>query len=237
MMYENAAVLLSMKPGSRIVDLGCGNGARTAKLAGAGYDVVGVDDSPGMIALARKNYPDLPFILADVLDFRPDRPADAVVSSAVLNRIPAEDQDTLLANIAACLRVEGEFVFETGGRGNHAQIHGTLADLFRERGLEYRTSYYFPSIGDYTPKLERAGMAVDFSAQFKRSAPQKSEHAIIDWILTSDREPFGDLPETEIRSIAAEAETRLRSRLFREGVWYLDDVRLQMKARRRADPD
>ena len=80
-------------------------------------------------------------------------------------------------------------------------------------------------------------MAVDFSAQFKRSAPQKSEHAIIDWILMSDREPFGDLPETEIRSIAAEAETRLRSRLFREGVWYLDDVRLQMKARRRADPD
>ncbi|MCI1305160.1 MAG: methyltransferase domain-containing protein [Lachnospiraceae bacterium] len=233
---EELLGLLTVKPGSRVIDLGCGNGALTGKLAEAGYDVTGVDASPEMLALARKNHPGIPFILADAASYRPDHPADAVFSNAMMHWVPKARQDTLLQNVAASLRTGGEFVFEMGGRGNNALIHGTLGDLFRERGLEYRMPFYFPSIGEYTPMLERAGMAADFSAQFRRPTPRKSEHAIVDWILMFDREPFGGLPEEEIRSIAAEAEKRLKDRLFQDGVWYLDYVRLRMKARRRPDP-
>lgn len=232
---EAVTELLTVKPGSRVIDLGCGNGTLTAKLAAMGYDVTGIDASSDMIALARKNYPELTFLQEDALTFRPGHPADAVFSNAMMHWVSAEHQDALLANIASALRPGGEFVFEMGGRGNNALIHGALAEIFRERGLSYRTSFYFPSIGDYTPMLERAGMVVDYSTQFRRPTPRKAEHAVADWILMFDREPFGSLPDEEVRAIAAEAENRLRSRLFRDGVWYLDYVRLRMRARRRPD--
>lgn len=37
--------MVDLPEGSRMIDLGCGNGALTAKLAEKGYDVIGIDDS------------------------------------------------------------------------------------------------------------------------------------------------------------------------------------------------
>src|SRR3954454_24973292 len=44
--------LLAPKPGERILDLGCGDGALTEKLVAAGCAVVGVDQSPELVAAA-----------------------------------------------------------------------------------------------------------------------------------------------------------------------------------------
>lgn len=43
------------------VDLGCGNGALTQKLAESGYSVLGIDDSAQMIRTAMEQYPELNF--------------------------------------------------------------------------------------------------------------------------------------------------------------------------------
>ncbi len=40
--------------GERILDLGCGDGELTEKIAAAGARVVGVDSSPGMVAAAQR---------------------------------------------------------------------------------------------------------------------------------------------------------------------------------------
>ena len=45
--------LLAPRTGERVLDLGCGDGALTAKLAATGVDVVGVDASAAMIEAAR----------------------------------------------------------------------------------------------------------------------------------------------------------------------------------------
>src|SRR5690606_272790 len=55
--------LLAPKPGERILDLGCGDGALTARIAAAGADVVGVDCCPDMVAAARARGLDV--VLAD----------------------------------------------------------------------------------------------------------------------------------------------------------------------------
>ena len=44
---------LNAQPGERILDLGCGDGQLTLRLAATGASVTGVDASPEMVAAAR----------------------------------------------------------------------------------------------------------------------------------------------------------------------------------------
>src|SRR5690348_1825323 len=66
----------------RVLDVGCGDGAVTARVAAAVPDgaVVGVDRAPEMVALARREHPELDVRVADVaaLPFR--EAFDVVVS-------------------------------------------------------------------------------------------------------------------------------------------------------------
>lgn len=49
-----------VRPGDRVLDLGCGAGVHSVALASAGFDVLGVDAAPGMLARARRKItPDL----------------------------------------------------------------------------------------------------------------------------------------------------------------------------------
>jgi SAM-dependent methyltransferase len=53
--------------GGTVLDLGCGPAKpMAAYLLGQGFDVCGVDSSPTMISLARTNFPDRPWIVADM---------------------------------------------------------------------------------------------------------------------------------------------------------------------------
>lgn len=83
--------LLNLKKGDRVIDLGCGNGSLTQKLAAMGADVLGINESAEMIALAKKTHPNLPFERADALEFSANPPADAVFSNAVFHWIDAKD--------------------------------------------------------------------------------------------------------------------------------------------------
>src|SRR5215472_8457702 len=54
--------------GAPIADLGCGPGHVAAWLAGRGVATVGVDLSPGMIAIGRREYPQVEFRQGDLLE-------------------------------------------------------------------------------------------------------------------------------------------------------------------------
>ncbi len=54
--------------GGPVVDAGCGPGHVAFHLAAAGAEVVGVDLSPGMVAEARRRFPDLTFRQGDLTD-------------------------------------------------------------------------------------------------------------------------------------------------------------------------
>jgi len=63
--------------GGRVVDLGCGTGILAQRLAAAGCEVLGVDASPAMVALARRRAPAARFRVASLLDVELGR-CDAV---------------------------------------------------------------------------------------------------------------------------------------------------------------
>ncbi|WP_239103333.1 class I SAM-dependent methyltransferase [Microbispora corallina] len=62
-------MIKQLKPGARVLDVGCGTGSPTAQqFADAGCEVTGIDISPVMLDLARKNVPVGTFLEFDVLD-------------------------------------------------------------------------------------------------------------------------------------------------------------------------
>ena len=77
-------------PGERILDVGCGDGALTQKLAELGSDVVGIDTSELLLAAAKARGLDARKV--DVRQMPFDGEFDAVFSNAVLHwvREPAE---------------------------------------------------------------------------------------------------------------------------------------------------
>jgi trans-aconitate methyltransferase len=89
--------LLAPRPGERILDVGCGDGALTQKIAQAGATVVGADPAPDFVAAALARGIDARQLDAQTLPF--EREFDAVFTNAVLHWIP--DLDAALRGIIA----------------------------------------------------------------------------------------------------------------------------------------
>lgn len=205
--------MLDPKPGQRILDLGCGTGKLTNDIAERGAEVVGIDSSPEMIAQARRNYPALEFVVADGVSFRSGRPFDAVFSNAALHWMKPPEK--VVETIAQALKPGGRLVMEMGGKGNTQSIVALVPDH----------PWYYPSIGEYATLLERHGILAETAALFPRPTAVEGESGLRDWLKMF---VSGFVPEERF----PEFETALRPRLYRDGVWYIDYVRLRMTARK-----
>lgn len=104
-------------PEGRVVDLGCGSGRWAAQLARAGYDVLGVDLSPAMIALARRRVPGAKFVARSFLSVKLP-PCDAVTSLGECFSYRFDKRSgkpalfRLFRNVHAALRCDGLFLFD-----------------------------------------------------------------------------------------------------------------------------
>lgn len=211
-----------------MIDIGCGSGALTDKLSKMGFRTLGVDASADMLELAAKNYPELNFVQGDACSFLPEEPADAVFSNAVFHWIDGQRQQGMMKNIADMLKPGGQLVFEFGGRGCAQNVHSTLESIFQHRGYDYRRVFYFPTVGEYAPVVENAGLSVRYAVLFDR--PTQLSGSLGDWIRMFVKEPFCGIGEKEKEEIIAQTEKQLEDKLFRNGKWYVDYVRIRMSA-------
>src|SRR5690349_3792050 len=92
--------LLAPQPGERILDVGCGDGVLTRKLADLGCRVVGIDSSPSFVAAAREL--GLEVVEGDAAQMDFERCFDAVFSNAALHWMKAAD--AVIRNVARALR-------------------------------------------------------------------------------------------------------------------------------------
>ena len=151
---EDVLKLIDAPAGSRVLDLGCGNGALTKKLQELGFQVQGMDASSEMLHVARQNYPDIRFEKGDATQFTLQDPVDVIFSNAVFHWIDAEKQDALAAHIASALKPGGTLVCEFGGKNCAESVHAVLEQCFTARGLHYPRINYFPTIAEEKQKAE-----------------------------------------------------------------------------------
>lgn len=229
--YGNAVLeLLDIAPGMTVLDLGCGNGALTEKLRELGAQPVGMDASIQQLDQARSLHPELEFFQGDATDFTLENPVDAVFSNAVFHWIDREKQPLMLACIARALKPGGQLVFEMGGYRCGGAVHDALARAFAKRGLDYKMPFFFPTVGQYAPLLEEAGLLVTHAFLFDRFTPLKGDDGLVDWIRMFVKKPFEGMDEGLQAEICREAAERLKPTLYRDGTWYCDYVRLRCRA-------
>ena len=101
--------LANWRHGARVADLGCGSGVFTSLLHRYGFDTVGIDLSPKLIALAQIKYPQVTFFEGDVEDLLfPTASLDGVLLSGLLYHLP--DPARCAAEVFRVLKPGGSFV-------------------------------------------------------------------------------------------------------------------------------
>lgn len=233
-MWELGADLIELldpRAGERILDVGCGTGHLTARIAEVDTEVLGIDASPTMIEQARKNYPLLRFEVLDALEMDLSNQFDAVFSNAALHWIT--EPEIAASRIIDALKPGGRLVAEFGGKGNIGAIVTAIHDARKQIGAPVIDDepWYFPSADEYALLLESLGFMVKSAQLFNRSTPLgEREDGLRDWLQVFAERLLMGLTESERSRVFSRVEEDLQGTMFKNGTWVVDYVRLRVTA-------
>jgi len=225
--------LLNAQSGERILDLGCGTGHLTAKIAETGALVVGVDRSPEMIRQAKEKYPSLQFEVMDAREILLDGKFDTVFSNATLHWI--KEPERVITAIGKLLRPGGRFVAEFGGKGNTSELLKAVQQAWRKLGIAGPAPHpwYYPSLAEYAGLLEQHSFEVTHATLFDRPTPlDDGQRGLRNWLEMFGSAFVEGLPDATREHLLAEIERALRPNLFHDDHWVMDYRRLRVAAKR-----
>lgn len=85
--------LAFVRPGGTVLDVGCGMAEPIARyIIETGFNVVGVDSSPSLIALCRERFPDAEWIVSDMRQLALGRRFDGILAWDSFFHLRSEDQ-------------------------------------------------------------------------------------------------------------------------------------------------
>ena len=219
--------LLAPQPRERILDLGCGDGALTAKLAAFGCAVVGIDSSAEQIEAAKALGIDARVGDGEHLDFSGE--FDAVFSNAALHWM--KRPEVVIAGVWRALKPGGRFVAECGGYKCVATIETALLDALKRRGIAGKdlSPWYFPTVEDYGGRLSAGGFKIHYIALIPRPTPLPGD--VTGWLETFAESFTSLLPADERPAFIDEVREAVRPALCdQDGKWTADYVRLRFAA-------
>jgi SAM-dependent methyltransferase len=201
--------LLDPQPGERVLDVGCGEGALTRKIVERGASVLGIDNSPEMIAAARAAGIDA--VLMDAADMPFSAEFDAAFSNATLHWVLEKEQAARA--IFRSLKAGGRFAGEMGGEGNLQKLREALDEELIIRGYvpPLEASNWYASPDEFAAVYEAAGFTEIDARLIERPTPL--EHGVAAWVTTF-RKGWLDraaVPEDERAEIGAAVAGRFGS--------------------------
>lgn len=220
--------LLNPRPGERILDVGCGDGALTTRIVEAGAHVVGVDMSTELLAVARSRGLDVHWADAAELDYTTE--FDAVFSNAALHWVLAP---AAAANgMFRALRPGGRLAVEFGGFGNIAAIMTALRAVLGSHGyLKLPPDQYYPTAGEYASVLAAAGFS-DVRAELV-ARPTPLADGMDAWLRTFRQgllDALGLVPAEQVEVRREVVELLAPALRDEAGNWIADYVRIRATA-------
>ena len=193
---EKLIAELDLNGNESILDLGCGDGITTHKLAQLVPDghVVGIDSSHGMIESAKKlEKGNLLFCVLNINDIDYTSKFDLIISNATLHWV--KDHRKLLSNCHHALKTDGRLRFNFGGAGNCQNFFKVIKEAinssrYRKYFEQFEWPWYMPVLTEYKNIVENTDF-VDINLwgeNADRYFPNKE--AMIKWIDQPSLVPF-----------------------------------------------
>jgi SAM-dependent methyltransferase len=138
-----------------VVDLGCGPGHVAAWLSGRGMNAVGVDLSPAMAAVGRREHPEVEFRVGDLLDLPAgDGEFGAAVAFYSVIHLEAAELRRAFTEIHRVLRPGGLVLVSF-------HIGTEVRRLTEFLGHDVEVDFHFFEPPDVIQAMEAAGFAID----------------------------------------------------------------------------
>jgi trans-aconitate 2-methyltransferase len=197
-----------------VYDLGCGPGNSTELLAARWPQarVVGIDNSPAMLASARERLPGLAFEAADIQTWQPVQPPDLIYSNATLQWVAGHEQ--LLPRLFASLAPGGVLAVQMPDNRDEP-THRLMRDVasqapwsaYIDDTAKLRTAI-LPLAGYYDLLAPLAAEVDVWRTAYQH--PMGGAADIVEWVRATGLRPFIDpLPEAERASYLAEYTRRI----------------------------
>jgi len=154
---------LNLCGSERVLDLGCGDGTLTARIADLlpQGEALGIDASQGMIDTARpKERENLHFLLMDIDDLDFVAQFDVVFSNAALHWV--KDHRRLWHNVCRALRPGGRVRFNFAAEGNCRHLLQVVRQAmalpdFAAHFAEFEWPWYMPPVDRYAALVASEG--------------------------------------------------------------------------------
>jgi trans-aconitate 2-methyltransferase len=191
--FDDLLALVEVRPGLRVVDLGCGTGELTRRLAEhlPGSDVLGLDNSSSMLEKAAAlTRPGLRFELADQAEI--EGAWDLIFSNAALHW--SEDHPHLVRHLFGCLGKGGQLAVQVPSSHMHVSQR-----LIRETAREEPYRSLLQGFVRESPVLSIAGYAqllFDLGAAeilvFEKVYPHvlADADAVVEWVSGTALVPY-----------------------------------------------
>lgn len=221
--------LLAPQRDEWILDLGCGTGVLANELVKLGVHVIGIDSSYEMIQQAKSNYPDLTFKVANGHNFKFKKKFDAVFSNAALHWML--EPQKVIASVWQCLKNNGRFVFEMGGKNNLQQLINAIQSAAVMFGVtDFPFTNYFPKLGEYASLLESQGFRVVYAELIDRPTRLGGDEALESWIYAFRGAILEHIPKMQHETFFEYLKAAAKEHLYYDDSWWADYVRLRVVA-------
>jgi SAM-dependent methyltransferase len=175
-MVDAFAMAVTAGDDARVLDAGCGTGRMSQYLAERGCSVEGIDLSPGMVAMARRNHRGLVFTVGSLTELPyPDGKFAGVMLWYSIIHTPPAGQPRIFAEAARILRPAGYLLvgFQSG-KGTR-----DVSGAYRQFGHDVELERHLYTADDVGFQIEAAGLREVCRLVRRAQGKERDDQAIL----------------------------------------------------------